>query len=45
MERGCGGRRISTMDCEDFDCDHGYLWECDKCPMQKVFEKEKESGS
>jgi hypothetical protein len=31
-DRGCGGRHTHGIDGDDFDCDHDYPWDCDRCP-------------
>lgn len=33
LKRGCGGYFSDTLDGFEFDCEHGYGWECDHCPI------------
>ena len=33
IERGCGGHMHETSCGQEFDCDHGYTWNCEECPV------------
>jgi hypothetical protein len=33
---GCGGYYQETSDGTEFDCDHGYDWDCENCPCFSV---------
>lgn len=35
IDRGCGGQKIEGVDGTDYDCKHGYSWDCSECPVRK----------
>jgi|GEM_PF-7096711 len=43
INRGCGGREFNTPDGRDFDCDHGYAWICEDCPIGIVSGEDSEA--
>ena len=38
-DRGCGGRHTHGIDGDDFDCEHDYPWDCDRCPCNDKEDK------
>ena len=32
VARGCGGYWENNSNAHEFDCEHGYDWDCDYCP-------------
>lgn len=44
LSRGCGGVMHDTPWGRDFDCDHGYTWNCDDCPLVRQQQIETEAA-